>query len=85
MITEENINEAFDNYLTAFDTLAEKEDELERMKLELEDYKEGSPKHTEAIRKAREFEISLSAYQRAFRKAGLQLDRVKTLASMQKK
>lgn len=85
VITEENVNEAFDNYLIAFNILADKEDELERMKLEVEDFKEGSPKHTEAIRKAREFELAMSAYQREFRRAGLQLDRVKTLANMQKK
>jgi hypothetical protein len=85
MITEANINDAFDNYLQAFNVLAEKEDELELMKLEIEDFKEGSPKHSEAIRKAREFEMSLSEYQRTYRRAGLELDRVKTLAMMQHK
>ena len=84
MITVSNVNDAFDAYLLAFDTLAAKEDELELMKLEVEDYKEGSPKHTEAIRKAREFEMSLASFQRELRKAALQLDRIKTLVQVQK-
>lgn len=84
MITESNVNDAFAAYLEAFNVLAEKEDELELMKLEVEDYKEGSPKHVEAIRKAREFEMTLASYQRALRRAALELDRVKTLVQVQR-
>jgi hypothetical protein len=84
MITESEVNEAFDAYLRAFNVLADKEDYLEILKLEVEDFKEGSPKHAEAIRKAREFELQLAEYQRDLRKAALQLDRIKTLVQVQK-
>lgn len=84
MITESNVNDAFAAYLNAFNVLAEKEDELERMRLEVEDYKEGSPKHSEAIRKAKEFELTMASYQRELRKAALELDRIKTLVQVQK-
>jgi hypothetical protein len=84
MITESNINDAFDAYLRAFNVLADKEDYLDILKLEVDDFKEGSPKHAEAIRKVREYETQLVTYQRDLRKAALQLDRVKTLAQVQK-
>ncbi len=84
MITISNVNDAFDAYLRAFNVLADKEDYLETLRLEVEDYKEGSPKHAEAIRKVREFEGQLSAYQRDLRRAALQLDRIKTLVQVEK-
>lgn len=83
-ITETEVNKAFDAYLDAFNTLAEQEDILDDMRVELGDYKEGSPKHTEAQRTVVEFERGMAELQRNLRKAALQLDRIKTLVSMQR-
>lgn len=84
MITESNVNDAFDAYLKAFEILAEKEDHLDALKAEVEDYKEGTPKHSAAIQKAMEFERGMTEYQRNLRKAALHLDRIKTLVQVQK-
>jgi soluble cytochrome b562 len=78
-ITMEKINEKFDLYVAAFEDLAEQEDKLEEMRSGLEDYKEGSPKHQEAMREVKAFEKTIATYQRRFRMAALELDRIKTL------
>ena len=83
-VTMEKINEKFDLYVAAFEDLAEQEDKLEDMKISLEDYKEGSPKHQEAMREVRAFEKTIATYQRKFRMAALELDRVKTLVNFMK-
>lgn len=80
-VTIEKINEAFDLYIAAFEDLAEQEDKMEEMKQGLEDYKEGSPKHQEAIREIQAFEKVLTVYQRKYRMAALELDRIKTVAA----
>ncbi len=80
-ITVDLINEKFNLYVAAFEDLAEQEDKLEDMKIGLEDYKEGSPKHQEAMREVRAFEKTIAVYQRKFRMAGLELDRIKTLVN----
>ena len=78
-INETVINQAFDAYLKAFDDLAAQEDILEKMNSELDDYKEGSPKFAQATKEIDEFQRTVTVYQRAFRKAALELDRVRTL------
>lgn len=78
-ITEARINEAFDLYIAAFEDLAEQEDKLEDMKQDLDEYKEGSSKHQEALKNIQAFERTLAGYQRKFRMTALELDRVKTL------
>ena len=82
-ITEDQVNAAFDAYLEAFNTLAEQEDILEDMKMDLGDFKEGSVKQLEAQTKIKTFELGMAIYQRNLRKAALELDRIKTLVSMQ--
>ena len=77
----DKINEAFNLYIATFEDLAEQEDKLEEMKDGLEDYKEGSPKHQEAMKEVRAFEKTITVYQRKFRMAALELDRVKTLVN----
>lgn len=83
-ITEKEVNEAFDAYLEAFNTLAEQEDLLEDMRGELDEYKEGGSKHVEAQRKIAAFERAMTEPARNLRKAALQLDRIKTLVAVQK-
>jgi hypothetical protein len=78
MITEEEIDAVFNSYKTAFLALAEKEDELELMKQDLESLKEGSSKHVQRMEDIRKFESSLFEYQRLLRLAGLEIDRLKT-------
>jgi soluble cytochrome b562 len=80
-VTMELIHEKFDLYRAAFEDLAEQEDKLEEMRNGLEDYKEGSPKHQEAMKEVRAFEKTIAVYQRKFRMAALELDRVKTLVN----
>lgn len=82
-ITEEMVNKAFDAYLESFNILAEQEDLFEDMKLEIQDYKEGSAKFEQAKLKLQEFERTMAEPQRNMRKAALELDRIKTLVSMQ--
>lgn len=84
MITESNVNDAFDAYLEVFNILAEKEDHLDELKAEVEDYKEGTPKHSAAIQKVRDFEKTLIEDQRNLRKAAIHLDRIKTLVQAQR-
>jgi hypothetical protein len=79
-VTIEKLNQAFDLYRATFEDLAEQEDKMEEMKHGLEDYKEGSPKHQEAIREIQAFEKVLTVYQRKYRMAALELDRIKTIA-----
>lgn len=84
MITETEVNRAFDAYLEVFNILAEQEDILEDMRMELGDYKEGGSKYTEAQNRIAAFERSLVEYQRNLRKAALHLDRIKTLVMVQR-
>jgi hypothetical protein len=81
-LTEATVNSRFDAYLAAFKLLAEKEDELDLLKREVEDYKEGTPKHQAAIQRAMEFERGMVVFQRELRYAALELDRVKTLIAV---
>ena len=78
-INETVIDQAFDAYKAAFAALAEKEDFVEGMKHELEEYKEGSSKYKELEKEIKDFNTVLSKYQREFRMAALELDRVKTM------
>jgi hypothetical protein len=82
-ITEDDINKAFDKYIDAFNDLAHEEDELEAMKYELSDYKEGSTKYNEAMAEIRDFEQNMAKFQRVYRLAAVELDRIKVLVSMQ--
>ena len=82
-ITEEDVNKAFDNYINAFNDLAHEEDQLEAMKFDLADYKEGSPKYNEAMAEIKDFEQNMTKFQRVYRLAAIELDRIKVLVSMQ--
>lgn len=82
-ITKEQVNKAFDDYIEAFNDLAREEDMLEAMKFELNDYKEGSAKYNEAMTEIRDFEQTMAKYQRDYRLAAIELDRIKTLLSME--
>jgi hypothetical protein len=84
-ITEEDVNKAFDAYIEAFNDLAHEEDELEAMKYELSDYKEGSAKYNEAMVEVKDFEQNMTKFQRVYRLAAVELDRIKVLVSMQVK
>ena len=81
-ISPEEVNAAFDAYIAAFNELAALEDELEEMRMAMEDYKENSFKHNEAKAATMAFERSLVGPQRKFRLAAIELDRAKTLANM---
>jgi outer membrane PBP1 activator LpoA protein len=81
-LNETTVNAKFDAYLTAFKLLAEKEDELDLLKAEVNDYKEGTPKHQAAIQKVMDFEKGMVIFQRELRFAAIELDRVKTLISV---
>ncbi len=82
-ITEEMLNKAFDNYINAFNELADKEDHLEELKIALDDFKEGSSKYVEAQRDIKAYEATMALYQRKFRMSAVELDRTKVLISMQ--
>jgi hypothetical protein len=78
-VTEEDIEKAFSDYLRAFNILAEKEDEIERMKTDLDDLKEGGAKYVAAQQSIHVFEHKMMQYQRDLRTAGIFIDRIKTL------
>jgi hypothetical protein len=82
-ISKTLVDIVFDEYASCFRALAEKEDELEKMKDELVEYKEGGSKYIEAQQKIHEFEHTLMQYQRALRLSGLEIDRVKTLIQVE--
>lgn len=83
-ITEEQVNKAFDAYLDAFNLLAEQEDVLEDMQIDLDGFKEGTARYIEAQEKLKSFERGMAEFQRNLRKAALELDRIKTLVSVQR-
>ncbi len=80
MISDTRINKAFDDYIKAFNELASKEDELETMRAELEEYKDGSSKYVAAQKAVHDFEHAMIEYQRKLRLAGIEVDRIKTLS-----
>lgn len=79
VVTKEEINKAFDTYIAAFEFLANKEDELDRMKDELAEYNAGGAKYKEAEAKIHVFEHEIIGYQRRMRLAGIAVDRVRML------
>ena len=83
MVTEQQVNEVFDAYLLIFNELSEIEDKLEELKNDVESFKEGTAKHTAAIEAVKQFEKeTLFPKQRELRRAGLAIDKIKTLVQV---
>ena len=82
-VTENQVHLAFTDYMTAYNVLAAKEDELQKMKDELLEYKEGGSKYVEAQQKIHEFEHGIVQFKRELVRAGLYIDRLQTLLKVE--
>lgn len=79
MVTKEEINKIFDAYISSFDLLATKEDELDRLRDELGEFNKDGSKYKDAEKKIHAFEHELIGYQRRMRLCGIAVDRVRLL------
>lgn len=84
MITEKDVNQAFDNLETAFNELAAIEDRQQELTQELSEYKDGSSKALEVSKKLQDLQPLIADAQRAYRLAGMKADRIRMLLDVAK-
>jgi hypothetical protein len=84
MITEEDVNEAFDNLEKAFQELANIEDKQQELAADLSEYKDGSRKADQIKKRLQEMQPKITEAQRAYRLAGMRADRIRLLLDVAK-
>ncbi len=84
MISEKDVNGAFDALEAAFQKLAEIEDKQGEYVTDLQEYKDGSRKAEQIKKRLQELQPKLSEAQRAYRLAGMRADRIRLLLDVQK-
>jgi hypothetical protein len=84
MITEDDVNQAFDDLEKAFEKLAEIEDKQQKIAIDLADFKDGSRKADQLKKRLQDMQPKATDAQRAFRLAGMRADRIKLLLDVQK-
>ncbi len=82
MISADEINRAFDELEATFNELAEAEDKFTALRNKLEDYKPESEGAKTCRKKMKALEPNLTKLTRKYRLAGMRVDRVKTLSSL---
>lgn len=84
MITEKEVNDAFDALEKAFADLAAIEDKQSKILKSIENFKEGSEAAQAAQKRLRDLQPKNTEAQRAYRLAGMRADRVRLLLDVQK-
>lgn len=79
MISDEKVNEAFDELRAAFQALATMEDEYKKKSRDLAQYVKGSEAHRAAALRLEALEPGLTEAQRRWKLAGMEVDRAMTL------
>ena len=84
MISEDDVNKAFDNLEKAFQELVKIEDKQQELAADLAEYKDGSRKADQVKKRLQELQPKMSEAQRAYRLAGMRADRIRLLLDVQK-
>jgi hypothetical protein len=82
MITEKDVNDAFDTLEETFKRLAPFEDKMNQYAEDLLDLKEGSRKSDQIKKKMIELKPKLNDATRAYRLAGMRADRLRMLLNV---
>lgn len=83
MITEDDVDGAFDALEAAFTQLAEIEDKQAEYVADLAEYKDGSRKADQLKKRIQDLQPKITAAQRAYRLAGMRADRIRLLLNVQ--
>lgn len=84
MITETDVNTAYDKLEETFNALAIEEDRLEESDSEVQSFKDGSSGKAKAIVAYRDQKTRTNTALRAFRLAGMRVDRILALLDVQR-
>jgi hypothetical protein len=84
MITEKDVNLAFDNMEKAFAECAKIEDKQQELAADLSEYKDGSRKADQLKKRLQEMQPQIADAQRAYRLAGMRADRIRLLLDVEK-
>ncbi len=84
MISEGDVNQAFDDLEKAFQELAKIEDKQQELAQDLAEYKDGSRKADQIKKRLQEMQPKATEASRAFRLAGMKADRIRLLLDVQK-
>ena len=84
MISEKNVNEAFDALETSFQELAKLEDKMMEYNQDLSEFKEGSRKADQNKKRIEELRPKITEAQRAYRLAAMRADRIRLLLDVYK-
>jgi hypothetical protein len=84
MITETDVNEAYDAMEKAFSEHAKIEDKIQALAADLAEYKEGSRKADQIKKRLQELQPKFTEAQRAYKLAGMRADRVRVLLDVEK-
>ena len=84
MITSDDVNQAFDKLIGAFNALAAIEDRQTELTNELAEYKDGSERAACVRKQLADLQPKIAAGQRAYRLAGMECDRVRMLLDVEK-
>lgn len=83
-ITEQDVNEAFDELEYAFSNLAKIEDKQFALSGDLQDFREGSRKAEQLKKKLQDLQPEITKAQRTYRLAGMRADRIRLLLDVAK-
>ena len=84
MITEKDVDNAFDALEDAFKELAAIEDKQQETAADLAEFKEGSRKAELLKKRLQEMQPKIAAAQRKYRLAGMRADRIRLLLDVAK-
>ena len=84
MITEKDVNEAYDAFEKSFADLAKIEDRQTKCLENMNNAREGSKAETDAKARLAKIQPEMTEAQRAFRMAGMKVDRIRLLLDVEK-
>jgi len=84
MITENDVNEAYDAFENSFTDLAKIEDKQAKCIENMNNAREGSKAETDAKARLAKIQPEMTEAQRTFRTAGMRVDRIRLLLDVEK-